>query len=291
MLILIYTALLPIFVFSLRRQMIEAHRLRFENLALADDMRQQKEIADSASRAKSSFLASASHDLRQPVHALGLFIGALRSRTMDAEARRLLGHIDDSVGAMADLFASLLDISKLDAGTVRACPERIAIGPLLMRLCADYASEAAAKGISLRRVECSLTVHSDPILLERILRNLISNAVRYTDRGGVVVGCRRLTRNVAVEIWDGGCGIAADQHEQIFQEFFQVGNPERDSSKGLGLGLAIVKRLSMLIRTGLNSGPYPEEAVYSGLCSNGPMRGIWARQASRSTSDGRPATH
>ncbi len=246
-LILIYTAILPIIVFSMQRQIVEAHRLRFENLELAIDMRQQKERADHANRAKSSFLAAASHDLRQPVHALGLFIGALRSRAMDDEARRLVDHIDESVGAMDDLFASLLDISKLDAGTVTATPVAVAIGPLLARLCSSYSDEAAAKGISLRWVGSSLTVLSDPVLLERILRNLISNAIRYTDVGGIVAGCRRSGSTITAEIWDSGCGIAADQHDLIFQEFFQVGNPERDRSKGLGLGLAIVRRLSILI--------------------------------------------
>lgn len=243
----LYVIILPVIVYWLQRQMIEAHILRFENFDLAEDMRRQKDRADQANRSKSSFLAAASHDLRQPVHALGLFIGALRGRAMDEEARRLVDHIDDSVGAMDDLFASLLDISKLDAGTIQPSFTSVEIGPLLARLCGDYVGEAEAKEIALRWVAGSLVVRSDPMLIERILRNLISNAVRYTTEGGVVVGSRRRGETVIVEVWDSGSGIAPDQQKQIFEEFFQVGNPERDRTKGLGLGLAIVKRLSVLM--------------------------------------------
>lgn len=251
-LLVIYIVVLPIIVYWFKRQMIQGHQLRFENVDLAEDMRQAKELADQANIAKSKFLASASHDLRQPVHALGLFIGALRGRTMDAEAHRLVDRIDESVGAMDDLFTSLLDVSKLDAGAITPSVGPVAIGPLIERLCADYAAEALAKGIALRHVPCALVVETDAVLLERILRNLISNAVRYTDRGGVLVGCRRRGESVDVEICDSGRGVPAELHEQIFQEFFQVANPERDRSKGLGLGLAIVQRLSSLIAAPLS---------------------------------------
>jgi signal transduction histidine kinase/CheY-like chemotaxis protein len=250
-LLIVYIIVLPIIVNWFKIQMIEGHRLRFENIDLAEEMRQAKDRADRANIAKSNFLAAASHDLRQPVHALGLFIGALRGRGMDAEARRLVDQIDESVAAMDDLFTSLLDVSKLDAGAISPSIEPVAIGPLIKRLCGDYADEAAQKGIRLRHADCGLTVESDAVLLERILRNLISNAVRYTDRGGVLVGCRRRGDRVDVQICDSGRGIPAELHEQIFQEFFQVANPERDRSKGLGLGLAIVKRLSKLIASPL----------------------------------------
>lgn len=251
-LLIVYIIALPIIVYWFKVQMIEGYRLRFENMDLAEDMRQAKDRADQANIAKSNFLASASHDLRQPIHALGLFVGALRGRTMDAEAHRLVDQIDESVGAMDDLFKSLLDISKLDAGVVLPTVGAVAIGPLIERLCAEYAGEAVGKGIALRHVACALIVESDPVLLERIIRNLISNAVRYTDHGGVLVGCRRRGGRVNIEVRDTGCGIPAELHEQIFQEFFQVANPERDRSKGLGLGLAIVKRLSRLIAAPLS---------------------------------------
>jgi signal transduction histidine kinase len=220
--------------------------LRFQNNALLENFKRQKEIAEQANVAKSRFLAAASHDLRQPVHALGMFISALRARAMDAEARRLVEYLDGSVEALDGLFASLLDISRLDAGVVRPRMESFRIQPILQRVCADHAAEAQAKGLRLVQHRCSAVVRSDPVLVERIVRNLVANAVRYTHRGRVVVGCRRGTR-LSVEVWDTGIGIARDQQSRVFEEFHQLENPERDRLKGLGLGLAIVKRLSHLL--------------------------------------------
>ena len=225
---------------------VESLRLRFENLDLTEDLRRQRDLAEDANVAKSRFLAAASHDLRQPVHALGMFIGALRERAMDAEARRLVEHIDESVQAMSGLFGSLLDISRLDAGVIQSRPAAFAIYPLLERICLDYAGEAERKGLRLVLRPCALNAYTDPVLLERIVRNLISNAVRYTDRGHILVACRAHER-LSVEVWDSGRGIPRDQQEKVFQEFYQLGNPERDRTKGLGLGLAIVKRLTVLL--------------------------------------------
>ncbi|SIT40119.1 Integral membrane sensor hybrid histidine kinase [Paraburkholderia ribeironis] len=224
---------------------------------LAIDLRRQKEIAEDASRAKSSFLAAASHDLRQPVHALSLFVGALRDMPMSPEVEHLVGQIDASTNAMDGLFTALLDISKLDAGVVEVHRRPFAIGAVLARACRDHAGEASAKGVALSCVPCSAIVDSDPILVERVIRNLVSNAVRYTDRGRIVVGCRRRGSHVAVQIWDTGRGIPPDQHERVFQEYHQLGNPERDRTKGLGLGLAIVRRVTDLLacRVTLRSEP------------------------------------
>jgi signal transduction histidine kinase/CheY-like chemotaxis protein len=244
---LTFLVAVPLVARVVSRQFADGLRLRFENMSLIEDLRLQSARADQANRAKSSFLASASHDLRQPVHALGLFVGALRAQTMGAEARRLVDHIAGSIRAMDDLFASLLDISKLDAGVVEARLEARPIEPLLDRLCRDYADQAAAKGIEVRRVGCSAVVVSDPVLLERVLRNLIANAVSYTDAGRILVGCRRRGAAITVEVWDTGRGIAPDKSEQVFQEFYQIDNPERDRAKGLGLGLAIVRRITPLI--------------------------------------------
>jgi signal transduction histidine kinase/CheY-like chemotaxis protein len=225
---------------------METLNLRFENLDLADSLRLQKEAAEEANHAKSRFLAAASHDLRQPVHALSMFVGALRGHEMQPEPRRLLDHIDASVTAMDGLFTALLDISRLDAGEVEPRLQSFAIRPLFERLSRDYVEEAARKGISLRFHASSANVSSDPLLLERILRNLISNAIRYTDCGRVVVGCRRRDR-LELQIWDTGRGIPPQHAENVFQEFFQLHNPERDRAKGLGLGLAIVRRLTTLL--------------------------------------------
>jgi CheY-like chemotaxis protein len=224
--------------------------LRYENFDLMDDLRVQKTLAEQANIAKSRFLASASHDLRQPVHALGMFVGAMKSHEMTAPARRLLTHIESSVAALDGLFSSLLDISRLDAGVISADIACFPIQPVLERICNDLEPQARAKGIALSLMPCSALVESDPILLERILRNLIHNAVRYTASGRVLVGCR-FGNPVRIQVWDTGPGIAADQRERVFEEFFQLGNPGRDRSQGLGLGLAIVRRLTRLLDHGV----------------------------------------
>ncbi len=224
----------------------ESVRLRFENEDLVEGLRREKASAEEASAAKSRFLAAASHDLRQPVHALSLFLAALRPKTMDKEAHKLLDHIDESVSAMGGLFGGLLDISRLDAGVVEVNLRGFAIQPLLERICGDYRGEAAAKGVRLKVRPCSLAVRSDPLLLERVIRNIVANAVAYTDRGRVLVGCRRGER-LSIQVWDTGHGIPSDRQEDVFQEFYQLGNAERDRTKGVGLGLAIVRRLTTLL--------------------------------------------
>ena len=242
----VWTLAMCVVARSLNASIMDSLRLRFENIELLDDLRQQKELAEQANTAKSRFLAAASHDLRQPVHALGLFVGALRGHALTDGARGLVARIENSVSALDDLFAALLDMSKLDAGVVRSTLIAFPIQTLLARICDDYATEAAQKGVALRLLPCSVIVHSDPVLLERILRNLVSNAVRYTARGRIVVGCRR-GRRLSLQVWDTGLGIPHALSEKIFQEFYQVENPERDRGKGLGLGLAIVRRLAALL--------------------------------------------
>src|SRR3984885_6595185 len=221
-------------------------RLTLENENLVRELRIQKEAAEQANIAKSKFIATASHDLRQPVHALGLLAGALQGHAMNDEMRRLVGQIGGSVTAMDGLFDSLLDISRLDAGVVETQIEDYPIQPVLERVCRDYLAEAEAKGLSLSWSRCSAIVRTDPFLLERILRNLVSNAVCYTDRGRILVGCRRGNR-LRVEVCDTGRGIPLDQQREVFREFFQLGHLERDRAKGLGLGLAIVDRLAKLL--------------------------------------------
>jgi len=243
----VFTAVFLLLGQRFNATLIESLRLRFRNLSLLTDVQRQKELAEQASVAKSRFLAAASHDLRQPVHALGLFVGTLRNREMDDEARRLVAHIDDSVAALDSLFVALLDISRLDAGIVPLHVHAFALQPLLSRVRDEHSAEAHAKGLSFALRACPAIVRGDPVLIERIVRNIVSNAVRYTDRGGVVVGCRRRGAMLSVEVWDSGCGIAPENHARVFEEFFQVGNTERDRSKGLGLGLAIVKRLAVLL--------------------------------------------
>ena len=175
-----------------------------------------------------------------------MFVGALRDRPLDEVSSRLVRQIQNSVGALDSLFGAILDVSRLDAGVIESRPRAFAIHSLLERICRDEMPEIDRKGIKLRLVPCSLFVQTDPVLLERVLRNLISNAVRYTDKGRVVIGCRRGTR-LSVQVWDSGRGIPPDQQDLIFQEFYQIGNPERDRARGLGLGLAIVQRLTRIL--------------------------------------------
>ncbi len=213
------------------------------------EMRAKKEEAETATLAKSRFLAAASHDLRQPIHALGMFVARLAQLPHDRETRHLISNLEASVRAMQDLLDSLLDVSRLDADAVRAQMQPMALLPLLDQLRGAMLPVATDKGLRLRVRGSGLWVYSDPILLHRILLNLVSNGLRYTRQGGVLVGCRSSQRgtHVWIEVWDTGVGIAPQHQQDIFREFYQIGNPERDRSKGLGLGLNIVERTARLL--------------------------------------------
>jgi signal transduction histidine kinase/FixJ family two-component response regulator len=200
-----------------------------------------------ANLAKSRFLAAASHDLRQPLHALNLFVAQLRSEFRQAEGAPLISRIEAAVGAMNELFDALLDISKLDAGVLEPKIRQFPIDHILKRIETTFSALAREKGLRLRVVPSSACISSDFILLERILLNLISNAVRYSSRRGVIVGCRRRGDRLRIEVWDSGPGIPADQQRNIFGEFYQLGNSKGDRGPGLGLGLAIVDRLCNLL--------------------------------------------
>lgn len=216
--------------------------------AATSELRQQTWAAESAVLAKSRFLAAASHDLRQPLHAMTLLIAALKDRIGDGEARRLVEHVEASAAAMESLLNALLDLSRLDAGAVEVRPECFSVAPLFRRLEQRFAPVAAEKGLRLRVMPTRMNVMSDPILVERILGNLLSNAIQYTDRGGVVLGVRRgRGESMRFEVWDSGRGVPTQLRERIFEEYFQLDNPERHRDKGLGLGLAIVDRLSRLL--------------------------------------------
>lgn len=198
-----------------------------------------------ANLAKSRFLAAASHDLRQPLHALGLFVAQLRSHMKSAEGGRLVDRIDAAVSAMNELFNALLDISKLDAGVLSTNVTEFPIAQVLRRIESTFAEAAREKGLSFQMVLSSAWVRSDPILLERIVLNLVSNAVRYTRSGSVVVGCRRRGDTANIEVWDSGPGIPKDQQRNIFGEFYRLAGGNNQG--GLGLGLAIVDRLCTLL--------------------------------------------
>jgi len=202
---------------------------------------------EEANLAKSRFIAAASHDLRQPLHALNLFVTQLRTEKDPAEKNRLIARIDAAVAAMNDLFNALLDMSRLDAGVLVPYISEFPIDQLLRRIEMTFTDAAREKDLRLRVVANSAWILSDFILLERILLNLVSNAVRYTEVGGIVVGCRRRAGGLRIEVWDSGIGIPEDQQSSIFGEFYQLSTVKRDRRSGLGLGLAIVDRLCRLL--------------------------------------------
>jgi signal transduction histidine kinase/ActR/RegA family two-component response regulator len=206
-----------------------------------------KQTAEQADLAKSKFLAAASHDLRQPLQALILMLRLLESRASDAKTLDLVGDAQGALDIMARLLNALLDMSKLDAGLVVPAMAPFDVGALLKRLGRQFAPQADEKGLDLRVVAPDVWGMSDVGLLERIIENLLANAVRYTDEGRILLGCRRRGDRLAIEVWDTGVGIAEDQQAEIFSEFHQIGNAERNLTRGLGLGLAIVDRLATLL--------------------------------------------
>jgi signal transduction histidine kinase len=212
-------------------------------------LREKKEEAELATQAKSRFLAAASHDLRQPVHALGMFIGRLAQLSHDGQTRQLVGNLQASVSAMQNLLDGLLDISRLEAKAIQVRFEKFPLMELFERLGHDLAPLAQQKGLQLRIRPCSVWVRSDPTLLYRILLNLVGNALRYTEKGGVLVGCRSAGHSsvASIEVWDSGLGIAPEHQEDVFKEFYQVDNPARQRSLGMGLGLSIVQRSCQLL--------------------------------------------
>lgn len=217
--------------------------------AATHELRIKRDDAVNANYDKTRFLATASHDLRQPMHALGLFVGELQTKLTTEEQRQIVGKVEESVNALSNLLDALLDISKLDAGTVTVNIKAFPISELLGRLANDYIQLAKNKGIMLRVIASDAVVNSDPILLERLLINLITNAIRYTPVGGkVLVDCRVRGDRLRIEVRDNGIGISVHDQTKIFREFIQLANPERDREKGLGLGLAIVDRIAKLLK-------------------------------------------
>ena len=220
---------------------------RHENDSLIEQLTRQKTIAEAACRDKSHFLASASHDLRQPLQALVLFSESLQEVSQEMETSHLAGQIGKSVSALVDMFDELLDISKLDAGVVPAVKQNFEVQKIFERLHMEFLPLAVAKDLEFEIPKTGLVGFSDPHLLERILRNLISNAIRYTDFGKVTVSCAAADNMLHFEVIDTGIGIRAKNLPHIFEEYYQVDNQHRDRLKGLGLGLAIVRRMETLL--------------------------------------------
>jgi signal transduction histidine kinase/CheY-like chemotaxis protein len=209
--------------------------------------RRARDEAERANAAKSKFLATASHDLRQPFQAMRLFHHILQSRLADNATREIATRLGEAMQAGEELLNALLDISTLEAGTVEPRLSDFAIQPMLTRLAQEFEAQGAAKGLDFRMVPSTAVVRSDPVLLERMLRNLLNNALRYTSRGGILLGCRRSGDRLNLAVVDTGIGIPREKQQAVFEDFFQIGNPERDRSQGLGLGLPIVARMARLL--------------------------------------------
>jgi signal transduction histidine kinase/CheY-like chemotaxis protein len=221
--------------------------LAIQNASLFAEIEDKSRQLELANTAKSRFLAMASHDLRQPLHALGLFVAQLRTPLESLERTKMIERVGAVVREMNAMFNALLDISKLDAGVLKPKIVEFSIARLLKRVETTFDQATRERGLRLRVMRSDAWVRSDPLLLERILLNLVSNAVRYTLRGGIIVGCRRRGEMLRIEVWDSGPGIPEDHRQSIFGEFFQLSTSERAQHGGLGLGLAIVDRLRRLL--------------------------------------------
>lgn len=234
--------------------LISAITMRLEKERLAEQLQLQIQATDvarvAAERAnleKSQLLAATSHDLRQPVHAQNLYLDLLKADLAGRPEAEIVQRAIDAGAAVNDLLDSLMEISRIDAGGITPAFSEFPLSAMMQRLRREFMQQAHLKELRLVVVDCAAWCRSDCVLLERILRNLIANAIRYTESGGVVAGVRRRGPNLLIQVWDSGIGVPESQLQSIFEAFKQLGNPERDRRKGLGLGLAIVLRLADLL--------------------------------------------
>ena len=226
--------------------------LRTETALLHRRLNAAVEAAENASRAKTRFISTVGHDLRQPIQAAALYTGLLSYRIQDPSAHELLTLLQASIEGLHGMLNGLLDLSRLEAGVVEPVLAEFDPGTMMSRLAAEFGPQAAAKGIVLRHRSFPHPVCSDEQLLERMLRNLLSNAITHTVRGGILLACRRRGNMAEFQVWDSGPGIAREHRQAIFEEFRQCHNPERNSAHGFGLGLAIVARIARLLNLRVN---------------------------------------
>ncbi|MBX3637526.1 MAG: response regulator [Rubrivivax sp.] len=244
-------ALIAVSLGLVRRVVAALGEVEALNLQLERRVAERTRELEAANAAKTRFLAAASHDLRQPMVSVGLLVGLARDKADTPALRQILTKADESIAAMEGLLTGLLDLSRLESGTVQVQRRPVHVNELFASIAAHERPSAERKGLRLRLRPGSAVVDSDPVLLECILRNLVSNAIRYTERGGVLVAARRRGTQVVLEVWDTGVGIAAADRSRVFEEFVQVGNHQRSRSQGLGLGLAIVRRSAALLEHAL----------------------------------------
>ncbi len=232
---------------GLSRTFEQSLRGEWENARLVGQLVKEKSRAEQAGRMKSKFFVAANHDLRQPMHAISMYVEVLKSSPLDEHAKAAVAQLKHSIEIMSAIFDTLLEISKLDAGVVQLHQQSFDLTPLLDGLYTEFDMLARDKGIQLEMERTAGTIYSDPVLLERILRNLISNAINFTEHGEVKFRCKRSATSLTIEVCDSGIGIAPEHLPHIFEEYYQVGNKQRDRTKGLGLGLSIVDRLTKLL--------------------------------------------
>ena len=243
------------------RLMNEALRARYQIEALAHRLAEQVKMVERASLEKTRFFASASHDLRQPLHSLGLFGSTLLHKLKDTADEVIASNLMQCVDALEESFSYMLDVSKLDAGVIHVNTQKSSLGDLFRKLQTSFGRQAESQALSLRFKPGNKWVLADVALLERLLGNLIHNSLKFTSIGGVVVVARTVGNHVSLEVWDTGSGIAQHELPHIFDEFYQAGNRERDRSMGLGMGLAIVQRLSNLMQIPLDVKSRPQRGT------------------------------
>ena len=269
---------------ELRRSMRSEIRLRHQTLAFSEALQEKTEEAQQATLAKSKFLAAASHDLRQPLHTLSLFIDVLKESKSEGERANIFPRIDLSLHALRKLFDALLDVSRLDAKVVIPEVTHFDLAELYKTLSEEFAPAAREKNLTLRVHAGFQVIVSDRLLLERILRNLIGNAIRYTKTGGVLLSARARGDRVLLQVWDTGIGIPQESQEEVFVEFQQLHNSHRDRAEGLGLGLALVQRLCRLLKHPLELRSQPGKgSVFSITIPRGRTELVVNRQSTAHT--------
>ncbi len=237
------------FALELNKMLVRTYSMQFELGSANRELILQKKAAEKANMDKSRFLAAASHDLRQPLYAMELFLGGLTQacNTNDTNQSYLLSRLRYALDSMRNMFSSLLDMSRFDAGVITPKYQNFSVSLLLNTIRFKFSEEFEKKGLKLIVRSCDHWVYSDPILVQRVLENYVSNALKYTDSGGVLLACRTRGNNVRLEVWDTGRGIKESEFSTIFDAFHQLDNPERDREKGVGLGLSIVHQISSLL--------------------------------------------
>ncbi len=251
--VLVYMAISLVFSRNMHRLINNSLTLKYQNIDLVADLKKQTKTANKANSDKSRFLAAASHDLRQPLHAVNLFVETLNKKLTTNTQKSDLLHIQQGLDSLDELFNALLDISRIDSETLQINKQHFLLGELINKCTDQYSIQATTKHLKLNVKNCNYYVYTDPVFLEQIISNLLSNAIRYTNEGQIDIYCSHKGDNcLQLHIDDTGIGISEKNRTEIFNEFYQLNNPERDRNKGLGLGLSIVKRITTLLNYQLN---------------------------------------